>query len=127
MPVLVERRQVGAMQRIQMLAARGFVRWLAGEVPRERLAALVEKFDALYGVAESDHAARARAARGEARSRMTVRPATPEVGALDRPCVRGRDYRDARGSRRCVSVAAASAQLVTSVAHAVAKPSANLD
>jgi hypothetical protein len=72
--VYVSRNLTFALQRIADLAARGYVRYVAGEVPPEKAPAVVDKFRRLYPIDDTSSQARTRRQRGEARCRLTLWP-----------------------------------------------------
>ena len=66
------RHKSAAMQRVQDLVRRGYVRWTSGMVPREKVARLTAKFGARYGTAADRNERRRRRRHGAGNAFLVV-------------------------------------------------------
>lgn len=66
------RHKSAAMQRVQDLVRRGYVRWTAGMVPRGKIARLAAKFDARYGTSADRNERRRRRRHGAGNGFLVV-------------------------------------------------------
>jgi len=66
------RYKAAAMQRVQDLVRRGYVRWTSGVVPREKIARLTAKFDARYSTGADKNERRRRRRHGAGNAFLVV-------------------------------------------------------
>ena len=100
------RHKSAAMQRIQDLVRRGYVRWTAGVVPREKAARLMAKFAARYGTAADRNERRRRRRHGAGNGFLVVYLPPRQPHAVwwllvddEHPAQHYEDLRDAREVR----------------------------
>lgn len=100
------RYKSAAMQRVQDLVRRGYLRWTAGVVPREKAARLTAKFAARYGTAADRHERRRRRRHGAGNAFLVVYLPPRQPHAVwwllvddEHPAQHYEDLRDAREVR----------------------------
>lgn len=100
------RHKSAAMQRVQDLVRRGYVRWTSGMVPREKVARLTAKFGARYGTAADRNERRRRRRHGAGNAFLVVYLPARQPYAVwwllvddDHPAQHYEDLQDAREMR----------------------------
>ena len=100
------RHKSAAMQRLQDLVRRGYVRWTSGMVPREKVARLTAKFGARYGTAADRNERRRRRRHGAGNGFLVVYLPARQPYAVwwllvddDHPAQHYEDLQDAREMR----------------------------
>ncbi|WP_157033161.1 hypothetical protein [Halomonas sp. S2151] len=100
------RYKSAAMQRIQDLVLRGYVRWTSGVVPREKVARLEAKFDARYSTSADRNERRRRRRHGAGNGFLVVYLPSRQPYAVwwllvddDHPAQHYEDLQDARLTR----------------------------